>query len=207
MFENDLGAARPMDWLNQRGILGQRTIVARVIRMDEREMDQITETGTWVAHQPRSDINNGIGAAQIEIMLKAGVRVCIGNDGLPHPMWDEWQAASLPRKNGNGVLQMAVYNNAALANTFFPDAPLGQIVPGCYADLIFVEYHAATPLTAENLPLHILSGFRGGMVTTTIVHGRVLMKDRQVHTLDETEVAAKAREAAIKTWKRYNAQF
>lgn len=216
MFENDLGAAWPVDWLNEHGILGQRTIVAHAVHVDEYEMDQLAETGTWVTHQPRSNMNNGVGVAKVEEMLKMGMRVCLGNDGFSHPMWDEWKAASLlhknehrdPRRmNGNDVVQMAVYNNAALANVFFPDAPLGQIVPGGYADLIFVEYCAATPLTAENLPWHILFGFQGGMVTTTIVHGRVLMRDRELLTLDEAEIAAKAREAAVKTWKRYHAQF
>ena len=216
MFENDLGAAWPVDWLNKHGILGQRTIVAHAVHVDEYELDQLAETGTWVAHQPRSNMNNGVGVADVETMLGMGMRVCLGNDGFAHPMWDEWKAASLlhknehrdPRRmNGSDVVQMAVYNNAALANTFFPAAPLGQIVPGCFADLIFVEYHAATPLTAENLPWHILFGFQGGMVTTTIVHGKILMKDRQLLTLDEAEIAAKAREAAVETWKRYNAQF
>ncbi|MBI3173897.1 MAG: putative aminohydrolase SsnA [Chloroflexi bacterium] len=216
MFENDLGAAWPIDWLNKHDILGQRTIIAHAVHVDEYEMDQLAETGTWVTHQPRSNMNNGVGVAKVEEMLKMGMRVCLGNDGFSHPMWDEWKAASLLQKNehrdprrmnGNDVVQMAVYNNAALANVFFSDAPLGQIVPGGYADLIFVEYHATTPLTADNLPWHILFGFQGGMVTTTIIHGRVLMRDRELLTLDEAEIAAKAREAAVKTWKRYNAQF
>lgn len=216
MIENDLGVAWPVDWLSKHDILGQRTIIAHAVHVDEYEMDQLAETGTWVAHQPRSNMNNGVGVAKVEEMLKMGMRVCLGNDGFSHPMWDEWKAASLLQKNehrdprrmnGNDVVQMAVYNNAALANVFFSDAPLGQIVPGGYADLIFVEYHATTPLTADNLPWQILFGFQGGMVTTTIVHGRVLMRDRELLTLDEAEIAAKAREAAVKTWKRYNAQF
>jgi cytosine/adenosine deaminase-related metal-dependent hydrolase len=104
---------------------------------------------------------------------------------------------------GYDVTQMAVYNNAALANVFFTDAPIGQIIPGGYADLIFVDYQPNTPLTAGNLPWHIIFGVQPSMVTTTIVAGKVLMRDRELLTLDEKEIAAKAREIAPKVWERY----
>jgi len=98
---------------------------------------------------------------------------------------------------------MAVYNNAALANQFFPAAPIGQITQGAFADLIFVDYHPFTPLTDGNLPWHIIFGFQQSMVTTTIVAGKVLMKDRQLLTLNEEEIAARAREIAPRIWKKY----
>jgi len=130
-------------------------------------------------------------------------------------MWDEWRAAYFlqkihhldPRRmNGMDVAKMAIYHNAELANVFFPDASIGQLVPGAAADLIFVDYHSPTELTAGNLPWHILFGFQNSMVTATIVGGKVLMKNRELLTLDEKEIAAKAREQAAKVWKRYNAQ-
>ena len=99
---------------------------------------------------------------------------------------------------------MAVYNNAALANIFFPAAQVGQISKGACADLIFVDYHPFTPLTVANLPWHILFGFHESMITTTLVGGKILMKDRHLLTLDETEIAEKAKELAVKVWERYN---
>jgi cytosine/adenosine deaminase-related metal-dependent hydrolase len=80
-------------------------------------------------------------------------------------------------------------------------------VPDAYADLIFVDYHSPTPLSAENLPWQIIFGFESSMVTTTIVGGKLLMKDRKLLTLDEAQIAARARELATKVWKRYEGQF
>ena len=111
------------------------------------------------------------------------------------------------RMGGYDVAQMAIYNNAALANVFFSDAPIGQVVPGAYADLIFVDYHPNTPLTSGNLPWHIIFGFQQSMVTTTIVGGNVLMKDRELLTLDEKEIGARAREIAPKVWERYQKEL
>lgn len=203
---------RVIDRLKKHEILGPKTITAHGVHLDAREMQILSETETWLSHQPRSNMNNGVGVAEIESMLRAGIKVCLGNDGFSNAMWDEWKAAYLlhkvhhrdPRRMGGyDVTQMAIYNNAALANVFFADAPIGRLVPGAYADVIFVDYHPNTPLTTGNLPWHIIFGFQQSMVTTTIVGGKVLMKDRELLTLDEEEISAKAREIAPKVWDRY----
>ncbi|HLA87802.1 MAG TPA: putative aminohydrolase SsnA [Anaerolineales bacterium] len=203
---------RVIDRLQKHNILGPNTIAAHGVHFDGREMEILKETGTWLTHQPRSNMNNGVGVAQVESMLRMGIQVCLGNDGFSNAMWEEWKTAYLlhkahhrdPRRMGGyDVTQMAVYNNAALANLFFPSAPIGQIVPGATADLIFVDYHPYTPLTDGNLPWHIIFGFQQSMVTTTIVAGKVLMKDRELLTLNEAEISSRAREIAPRIWKRY----
>jgi putative selenium metabolism protein SsnA len=207
---------RVIDRLHRAGILGENTIVAHAIHVDAREVELLHESGTWVTHQPRSNMNNGVGVANVESMMRAGIPVCLGNDGFSNTMWVEWKEAYLlhkvwhrdPRRmNGMDVVQMAVYNNAALARRFFQEAPLGALQPGAAADMIFVDYHPFTPLSAGNLPWHILFGFHESMVTTTIVAGQVLMRDRQLQTLDEEAVMARALELAPGVWERYNAQF
>ena len=85
--------------------------------------------------------------------------------------------------------------------------PSGRLVPGRLQILIFVDYKAPTEVTTENLPWHIIFGFQQSMVTTTIVAGKVLMKDRELLTLDEEKIAARARELSAKVWKRYQAKF
>ena len=206
---------RVIDRLRKHGLLGPKTITAHGVHFDAREMQILAETGTWLSHQPRSNMNNGVGVAPIESMMRAGVRVCLGNDGFSNAMWEEWKAAYLlhkvhhrdPRRMGGYDLQqMAVYNNSALANVFFQSATIGQLVPGAFADIIFVDYHPNTPLTAGNLPWHFVFGVQQSMVTTTIVAGKVLMKDRELLTLDEEEIGAKAREIAPKVWERYQAE-
>ena len=207
---------RVIDRLAKFDMLGPNSIAVHGVHFDTREIELLAETGTWNTHQPRSNMNNAVGVAPVESMLRMGVRVCLGNDGFSNSMWDEWKFAYLSHKlwhrdprrlNGADVAQMAIYNNAALANVFFPQAPIGVLKPGAFADLIFVDYHPNTPMTAGNLPWHIIFGFQNSMVTTTIVAGKVLMKDRELLTLDEEQINAKARELAPQIWKRYADQF
>ncbi len=207
---------RVVNRLHAHGILGPLSIMAHCVRVDEREINLLAETKSWVTHQPRSNMNNGVGNAPVQKMLQAGIPVGLGNDGFSNAMWEEWKAAYLVHKawyrdprsmSALDVAQMAIYNNAALAGVFFRDSPVGQLIPGASADLIFIDYHPFTPLTVDNLPWQIIFGFHESMVTATMVRGKFLMKNRQLLTLDEREITAKAKELAVKVWERYNSSF
>ncbi|MEN4098481.1 MAG: putative aminohydrolase SsnA [Anaerolineaceae bacterium] len=207
---------RVVDRLHKHGILGTDSILVHAVHIDAREMQFVAESGSWVTHQPRSNMNNAVGMAEIESMLRMGIKVCLGNDGFSNAMWEEWKTAYLvhklwhhdPRRmSGMDIVQMAVYNNAELASKMLGGVPVGVLKPGARADFIFVDYHPFTALTAGNLPWHILFGFRDSMVTTTVVAGKTLMHERKLLTIDEAEIANRAKEVSRATWQRYMDQF
>ncbi len=203
---------RVVDRLKKFGILGPRTIVAHGVHIDQAEAVQLAETKSWLTHQPRSNMNNAVGVAEIEHFLRLGIKVGIGTDGFYHAMWEEWKTAYYlhkvhrldPRKmSAMDIVQMGIYNNAALANLYLPDTNLGTIQTGAAADLIFVDFQPFTPLSAGNLPWQIIFGFQESMITSTMVAGEFLMKDKELLTLDEEKIAAEARALAPEIWKRY----
>jgi putative selenium metabolism protein SsnA len=203
---------RVVDRLNQFGLLGSHSIAVHAVHIDAQEMALLSQTGTWVTHQPRSNMNNAVGISRVEDMLRLGIPVCVGTDGFSSTMWEEWKFVYLvhklwnrdPRRmNGMDVVRMGVNNNAALSRIFFPVHPLGVLKQGAYADIIFVDYQPFTPINTGNLPWHIIFGFNESMITSTIVAGKMLMENRQLLTLDEEEIAAHALELAPIIWQRY----
>jgi len=201
---------RVVERLQQFGILGPRSIAVHCVHLDEFEKDILHETRTWVTHQPRSNMNNAVGLPDVAGMLRRGIKVALGNDGFSNNMFEEMKAAYLAHKHnqrnpqampGGDVWQMAYENNAALARVFFPK-PIGELSAGAFADIIFLDYAPPTPMSTGNLPWHVLFGVDGAHVTHTIAGGKVLMKDRQLTTLDEAAIMAKARELAVGVWKR-----
>lgn len=206
---------RVVDRLHKHGILGEKTIAAHGIHVDQHEMDLLKESKTWVTHQPRSNMNNAVGVASVESMLRAGIKVCMGNDGFSNAMWEEWKAGYFVHKlhardpramPATNIIQMGVYNNAALASQVF-NQTLGVIKPGAIADLIFVEYYPFTPINEGNLPWHIIMGFNESMITTTIVDGKILMQDRELKTVDEEKIAYYAEKILVpEVWKRFQSQ-
>ncbi len=201
---------RVAERLEDRGVLGERTIAAHCIHVDAYEMDCLRATRTKVAHQPRSNMNNAVGVADVLGMMRRGICVGLGNDGFSNNMFAEMKTAYFvhklhkkdPRVMGaDQVMQMAFTNNARIAELFFPK-PIGELSIGAYADIIILDYVPTTPLTADNLPWHIIFGVDGSHVSTTIAAGKVLMKDRVLLTLDEEAICAKAREHAGRLWRR-----
>ena len=202
---------RTVERLHGFGITGDKSIFAHCVHIDSWEMELLRETGTFVSHQPRSNMNNAVGAADVPAMLRGGMPVVLGNDGFSNDMFAEMKVTDQLHKVTSGdprtlgadkALEMAVYNNRSLAGVFF-DKQVGILAPGAFADLILLDYHPTTPLNGDNLPWHILFGISGGHVHSTICHGRVLMRDRELLTLDEAEISARSREHAQETWERF----
>lgn len=202
---------RTIDRLRARGILNPRSIVAHVTAIDGWEMAALRKSGAWVTHQPRSNMNNAVGVADVPAMLRGGMPVLLGNDGFSNDMFTEMKTAYLLHKvwrhdpramPGNQVIDMAYRHNARLAAQHFP-LPLGEISVGAGADLILLDYYPTTPMTADNLPWHILFGVSGSHVTHTMVAGHWLMKQRELLALDEAAITAHSRQVAAATWQRF----
>jgi len=203
---------RIVNRLQRLHILGPKTIVAHAVHVNAEERAILKETGTWVTHQPRSNMNNAVGAAALDTMWAEGIKLALGNDGFSNNMLEDWKAAYLLHKvanrdprlaPGDAIACMATENNARLAEVFFAGQTIGKLAPGAAADVMLVEYHPFTPLTPGNLPWHIIFGFEASMITTTLVAGKILMQDRQLRTLDEAAVADAARAYAPVVWERY----
>lgn len=197
--------------LHDAGILGPQSIVAHAVHVNESEMDVLAETGTWVTHQPRSNMNNAVGMTQVEAMLDRDVNLALGNDGFSNNMFAEMKTTYLVHKLTQGdprampadlVFRLAYDGNAELARIFWPSQQLGALEPGATADIVLIDYHPTTPMTAGNLPWHLIFGYEASMITTTISAGRVLMRDRRLLTLDEERITAIARERAADVWAR-----
>ena len=206
---------RIIDRLQRENVLRSNSIIAHGVHIDAKEMQLLAESGTWVGHQPRSNMNNAVGMSDVYSMLRMGVNVVLGNDGFSNAMWQEWKTTYLAHKlwqhdprwmGGYELKQIAIDNNSRLASQQF-NAKIGALEEGAKADIIFVDYKPYTPLSMGNIPWHILFGFRDSMVTMTMVDGKVLMKDRQLLTMDEKVTNEETQALVPLLWNRYQAQF
>jgi len=196
--------------LDDLGVLGPRSLAIHCVHVDEDDIGILRRTDTNVVHNPQSNCNNGVGVAPVLEMMEGGVRVGLGSDGFTANMFDEIRTANIlhklshrdPRVGYAQVPQMVFQNNREIASLFF-DRPLGVIRPGAAADLIFLDYHPATPLRSDTFLGHLLFGLAGARVQSTVVGGKVLMQDGQMVALDEEEVAARSRDLAVKLWERF----
>jgi putative selenium metabolism protein SsnA len=203
---------RVIERLAAAGALTDKTMLAHCVHVNAKEIKAIAKAGAKVMHQPRSNMNNGVGVAPINEMLEAGITVGLGNDGFSNNAFTEMKTADLlqkvhahdPRALGaDKVVRMSYTHNAAIAGMFWPH-PVGTLQIGAAADVVLMDYPAFTDLNADNLPWHMLFGMDGAQVTHTIANGKILMMDRKLLTItNEAEIYAKAREASARVWKKF----
>ena len=192
------------------GVLGPKTITAHCVHVDEAEMELLRSSGAFVVHNPESNMGNAVGCAPVLNMLEQGIKVGLGTDGYTCDMLESLKVANLLHKHESSDPSAAWAQPHAMlfgANADFASAcfgePLGRLTAGALADVIVIDYDPPTPLHAANIDGHVLFGLAGGAVTTTIVNGRILMRDRRINTADVQAIAGKSRELAQALWARF----
>lgn len=198
--------------LRERGVLGRKTLAAHCIHLNWEDVQILRETDTAVIHCPRSNMCNAAGAADVTEFSRARVGLGLGTDGEAADMLGELAAASALCRHssqnpdaGFEELPRALFtSNAAFANRFF-ETPLGVLKPGAAGDVIVLDYRPPTPLTAENLDLHLLAAAGTARVSTTAAAGKLLMEYGVLLCADEEKLLDGARKQAADLWRRVNA--
>ena len=207
---------RVVDRLEKAAILGPRSIAAHCVRVQRGEIGILARTHTNSVHNPRSNMNNAVGRAPVEEMVRAGVNVGLGNDGFSMNMMQEMKTAYLLHKlalvdpramPGDLVLNLAFAHNAhimkAVFSPFCANFPrVGELSVGAAADIVVLDYLPPTPLSSDNFPWHLIFGMDGHHVNSTMVAGRWLMRNRQLLTIDEAHIHAQAKELSQALWNR-----
>ncbi|HVB24935.1 MAG TPA: putative aminohydrolase SsnA [Ktedonobacteraceae bacterium] len=207
---------RVADRLANDHILGPRSIAAHCVHVNSGEIGLLAATQTSSVHNPRSNMNNAVGRAPVEAMVHAGVHVGLGNDGFSMNMLQEMKVAYLLHKFALGdprampadlVLKMAFSENAHIIQQVFSpfcaNFPIvGTLQVGAAADIVLLDYVPPTPMNGANFPWHLIFGLDGQQVNSTMVAGRWLMCNRQLLTLDEARIHARAREFSSALWQR-----
>ena len=197
---------RQVPWLYQIGALGPKTQLAHGIWINAEEINLIAETGTSVVHNPVSNMFIASGVCPVSKVLSAGVPVALGSDGQAvncgQEMLDvlKW-AATLQKVNAldasllppEQVIRMACRNGAY---AFGQPDQIGSLEPGKKADVILVDM-ASSRLTTPSLsvPSLLVNFGRASDVSTTIVDGVVLMRDKEILVLDEDQLVKEFRAA------------
>lgn len=193
-----------VSYFHHLGLLGEATTLAHCVWLTAQEQRLLRETQTRVCHCPSSNLKLASGYAKIPELLADGISIGLGADGAPCAnnldIFTEMRLAALihkPRSGPTAMSGMQVLELATLggARALGLEAEIGSIEPGKRADLITVELGGAhaTPNGDDPVSTLVYAG-RSGDVRDVLVDGRVLMRERELLTLDEDAVLDAARQ-------------
>jgi len=202
---------RPVQRLQDHGILGEKTILGHCIHVNTAEMDIIKATDTMCVNNPESNMGNAVGISPILQLCKKGILVGMGTDAYTNDMLESLKVAlcsqrhnaCLPNVAWCECMDMLFKNNAAIAAKYF-EKPLGVLKSGAAADVIVMDYKPFTPFSDENIDGHMLFGMMGKNCRTTIINGKVLYQDREFVGIDEEKINAWTMEQSKKLWGELN---
>ena len=172
-------------------------------------MDLLRSTGSMLVNNPESNMNNGLGVAPILEMLRHGVMVGVGTDGMSSHLISQARAMYLHQRTlhrdptiaFSEACEILLYNNRDICNRLFHE-PRGALAAGQLADIMIPEYVPFTPLNAETFFGHLLFGLSFSRVRTTIARGRVIVDNGHLPHLDEEAIRARCVERAAGIWAR-----
>jgi putative selenium metabolism protein SsnA len=195
---------RVVERLADAGALGPDDLLGHCVYLDEAELDLVRESGAAVAHNARSNMNNGVGRSPVG---ELGAHVALGTDGIDQDLLAESRAAFFRRREedlstGPGWALGRLAEGASLAGRSFGEPLLGRIEAGAPADLVVLEYEPPTPLSGENLGGHWMFGLSTRHVRDVLVAGRTVVQDRRLTGVDQEKESRWCAEQATRLWER-----
>ncbi|MGK5084556.1 putative aminohydrolase SsnA [Bdellovibrionota bacterium FG-1] len=196
--------------LDNFGFLGPDTICAHGVHLDDAEVELLRKTRTIVVHNPQSNMNNAVGAADLLKLTKNGVLVGLGTDAMTTNMLEELRAAIWLQRHHHGnpsagfveAVEALIFGNSQIATRYW-GVEAGGLFTGSHADLALLDYDPPTELNEESFYGHLVFGISQASVDTTICDGRVLMQGKKLLHLDEQQIMKEARALSKKLWERF----
>jgi 5-methylthioadenosine/S-adenosylhomocysteine deaminase len=200
--------ATPAAYLESIGFWGPKTLAAHAIWVTDDDLAILKRRNIGLSHNPESNMKLASGVAPVVKYIAAGMALGLGTDGAASnndlDMFEAMRQASFLAKHATKdptavpaptALDLATIGGARALGM---ERLVGSLEAGKRADLITVSMSAARQTPLYNAVSHLVYTTRGDDVRTTIVNGKVLMRDRLVKTLDRAAVIGDANRLAAR---------
>lgn len=212
MVESTRGMRNIM-YLDTVGLTGPKLILAHCIWLDEAEKDILMQTRTRIAHCPSSNLKLASGIAPIPEMMQRGAEISLGADGAPSNNnldgFREMRHAALMQKPLHGPTVMpaqSVFELATLggARAIGHQDDLGSLEVGKKADLAVVSLQGLHTWPNEHVDVYSQLVYQATTsdVRLTMVDGQIVMRDRQLLTIDVPRLKASSTQSLSRVMNR-----
>ncbi len=202
---------RVVDQVDEVGLLEAKVLAAHCVHINLAEMETLHAHDCSVAHCPTSNLKLASGIAPVTAMLERGLTVGIGTDGPASnndlDMLEEMRlAAILAKTDANDPTSLPARQALLMATrqgaeALFLGEQTGSLEPGKLADVIVMDARRVHNMphfqrSEDAIYSQIVYAGKSTDVAHVICHGRWLMRDRQLLTLNEDDLVARAQEQA-----------
>jgi 5-methylthioadenosine/S-adenosylhomocysteine deaminase len=197
----------PVRYLDQLGLLGPRLIGVHCVWLDGGEVELLADRGARVAYCPSSNMILGDGVTLLREMRALGVPVALGTDGgctnNRLSIFEEMRMAALLQKvthlDGTAFSAEEAFRLGTAGGGEVLGLPVGKITPGCFGDLVALDLGHPSLHPPHAVMKNVVYALSPQAITDVWVHGRWVVRDGRVATLDESALLAEVR-ALTRGW-------
>ncbi len=198
----------PPQHLDHLGLLTPRTSLAHCVHLSDDDIQLIADRGAAVVHCPISNLKMASGIAPLQQMHAAGIPVLLGTDGAATgndlDLWKQMRIAAILHRGVhhdptfNPAEQVVAAVTRQSAEALGIGDRFGSIESGKFADLILIDLNSVHLVPMYDVFSHLVYAVGREDVATVIIHGKVVMRQRELLTIDEAETVARTRELAVR---------
>ncbi|HRE79579.1 MAG TPA: amidohydrolase [Opitutaceae bacterium] len=193
----------PVEYLKSVGLLNRRLIAAHCIFVNDTDIALLKENDVGIAHAMVANLKSAKGVAPALKMYNQGLRIGLATDG---PMSGNTldiigqlgyvaKIHKLDNKDRNVMPALHVVDMATRggARALHLEDKVGSLEPGKLADLIIIDTEGAHMIPLYDVYSSLVYAATPADVRTTIIHGRIVMEDRKILSLDVPEIKKQMR--------------
>jgi len=202
----------PIQVLDETGVLERPTILAHAVGATPADIQLLADRPAGVAHAPKTYLKLAMGTAPVVALRQAGVPVGLATDGAVSnntlDIWESMRLMAMTQKQAGAspevmtlaeVLHVATRGSAQVIGLA---DQIGAVEPGYLADLILVDMSGAHVQPLHSVTASLVYATRASDVQTVIVDGKVIMRDRQLLTLNKAEIVGEVSRAMQRLARR-----
>ena len=183
--------------LNESGALNSsKTILGHCLHLDENEKDIIRNSPCWVVQNTESNLNNNVGYFNSQNL---GSNIMLGTDGMHSDMLQSAKAAFLTGQGFDSITYNSAYQRFRNVHRYISE---NNFKGDSENNLVVLDYKTPTEINQDNFCGHFIYGLNSSHVRDVISNGKLIVKNRQIQTVNESEILKVSKECASRLWKK-----
>jgi putative selenium metabolism protein SsnA len=201
LYDQDLSRRKygksVVERLHEHGALkSSRTILAHCLHLDDNEKDIIRNSPCWVVQNSESNMNNNVGFFNSEFI---GSRIMSGTDGMHSDMLRSAKAAFFAGQGFDTITAESAYRRLRNVHHYLDE---NKFTGDGENNLVVLDYTSPTEINQNNFFGHFIFGINSNHVHDVISNGKLIVRNRQIRTVNESEIYEASKELAKRLWKK-----
>ena len=188
---------RVLERLNDLGVLDSfKSILVHCLHLNDQERRLIRNNKAFVVQNVESNLNNKVGYFSSKDI---GDRILLGTDGMHSDMLQSAKAAFFSGQIIDNLDYLGAYLRFRKVHDYIA---LNQYEGDGENNLVILDYDSPTEINKNNFLGHFIFGINSNHVNDVISNGKLIVKDRKIQTVNESEILRFSREQSVKLWKK-----